>query len=169
MEKGQIISLDFVFSLVLVVLALGLLVRVSEANNYRMKQEEIFGELQRVGRVASASLANSEEFTCQVNDIGGAPIYNPVNCIDKGELNGKLGPGLGKSDLRMSNEFEYKIAIGAETWESAPLDEDNTPNYYSEKRKVIVNNGAMTKAEMENCMETGCAEETLTLWVWRSA
>ncbi len=168
MKKGQIISLDFIFSIVLVILALGLLVRISEANNYRMKQEELFNELQRIGRTASVVLTDSEEFTCEVQDLSGTMLYNAINCLDLTKLNSKLSGVNAKANLLIPAEFEFKATIGANTWQSAPLNEANTPFYYSEERKIITHNGAMTKAEMENCFKNGCSEEKLKIWVWRS-
>ncbi len=165
-KKGQIVSLDFVFSLVLVMLALGLVMRAAEANNYKMKQDELFWETQRVGRVASAMLLNHEDFSCEVQDEGGIKLYNIINCADKGRI-----AAASKSDLLIPDDFKFRVEISDASGGLSMGDVvGDAPFVYSEERKALTSNGPISKKNLENCMSGACGIDTgtVTLWVWRS-
>ena len=42
MKKGQIFSLDFLISMVVIMAAIGLLIQATEFNTYNMKEERIY-------------------------------------------------------------------------------------------------------------------------------
>ncbi|MFH1663371.1 MAG: hypothetical protein ABH986_00925 [archaeon] len=68
MKKGQLISLDFIMSLVLVVLAIGIIMQLSEVENYNFKDKELKDETQAIGKAASVLLVNSPRTTCELVD-----------------------------------------------------------------------------------------------------
>ena len=85
MTKGQLLSLDFLLSLILVTLAMGLLLQFFEANTYAQKQEEIIQELSIIGETSADLVASSESTVCIIGRtpaIGGND-YNTFasNCL----------------------------------------------------------------------------------------
>ncbi len=68
MKKGQLISLDFIMSLILVVLAIGLVMQLSEIENYNFKDKELRDETRIMGKTASVLLVNSPKIVCEMVD-----------------------------------------------------------------------------------------------------
>mgnify|MGYP000320182975 CR=1 FL=1 len=56
MKKGQIISLDFIISLVLLVMAVGLVMQLSEIENYNFKDKELKDDVMIMGKTAASNL-----------------------------------------------------------------------------------------------------------------
>jgi len=69
MKKGQIISLDFIMSLVLLVLAVGLVLQLSEIENYNFKDKELKDDTQIMGKTAANNLVNSPKLVCELVDF----------------------------------------------------------------------------------------------------
>lgn len=69
MKKGQIISLDFIMSLVLLVLAIGLAMQLSEVENYNFKDKELKDDTQIMGKTAANILVNSSKLACELVDF----------------------------------------------------------------------------------------------------
>jgi len=69
MKKGQLVSLDFIMSLILVVLAIGLVMQISEIENYNFKDKELKDETQIIGKTAALNLINSSKTTCELVDV----------------------------------------------------------------------------------------------------
>ena len=71
-KNGQIFSLDFIISVILAVLAIGLILNFSELTVQNMKENEIFEELQIVGETASDLLVSNPDIVCKLveNDNG---------------------------------------------------------------------------------------------------
>ncbi len=68
MKKGQIISLDFIISLVLIVMAIGLVLQLSEIENYNFKDKKLKDDVQIMGKTASNLLVNSPKTVCELVD-----------------------------------------------------------------------------------------------------
>src|SRR3989338_2805353 len=71
-KNGQIFSLDFIISVILADLAIGLILNFSELTVQNMKENEIFEELQIVGETASDLLVSNPDIVCKLveNDNG---------------------------------------------------------------------------------------------------
>ncbi|MBU2100778.1 MAG: hypothetical protein ABH850_01330 [Candidatus Micrarchaeota archaeon] len=69
MKKGQLISLDFIMSLVLIVAAMGLVMQLSEIENYNFKDKELKDETQIIGKTAAELLVNSPRIVCELVDV----------------------------------------------------------------------------------------------------
>jgi hypothetical protein len=69
MKKGQLISLDFIMSLVLIVAAMGLVMQLSEIENYNFKDKELKDETQIIGKTAAELLVNSPRIVCELTDV----------------------------------------------------------------------------------------------------
>jgi len=69
MKKGQIISLDFIMSLILIVLAIGMVMQLSEIENYNFKDKELQDNTQIIGKTAANNLVNSPKIVCELVDV----------------------------------------------------------------------------------------------------
>jgi len=83
MKKGQLISLDFLISIILVVLSIGLIMQLSEVENYNFKDKTLRDETYIRGKTAASLLVNSPETTCELVDIRDKnKIISPIsNCL----------------------------------------------------------------------------------------
>lgn len=84
-HKGQIFTLDFVISMVLVILAFGLVLNFMELNEYNLNEQEKMAELKTIGDAAADTLVSSPAIVC---DLGYYPaptdwrsISHLMNCI----------------------------------------------------------------------------------------
>ena len=84
-SKAQIASLDFILSVVLVVVALGLVMQTIETNQYTMKEMEVHNELARIGETAADILVSHPDITCDLleSDSPYNKISDLQNCIEK--------------------------------------------------------------------------------------
>lgn len=174
-RKGQMFTVDLVFSLILLMLALGYVFRIAEANNYKMKEDELFMDLQRIGTAASERLVSNPDFICKVDfGAGSVPFFNcivgnRVSGADRGDLG--IPNGYAFELLRKDGAVFNHIAGG-----NAPLFDPDNPraqNLYSETRKVLYFSGGNdpTKSQIDVCMDPlqGCSgeEKYLMVKVWR--
>ncbi len=79
MKKGQIFSLDFLISMVVIMAAVGLLIQATEFNTYNMKEERMYNEMRNVAKIAANLIVSSNETTCS-DGLGG----HLMNCVDTG-------------------------------------------------------------------------------------
>lgn len=162
-KKGQIITVDLIFSLVLFMLAIGYVFRIAEANDYRMKEEWLFNDLQRIGTAAGERLVSSPDFICQVNN---RPYFN---CVVRASLAGANAKKLG---IPSGYNFElWDETVGVKIAGNAPPafnpNSENAQNVYSEKRNVLWFANNPTKAQLNACAGGGCTEKLIMLKVWK--
>lgn len=83
-EKGQIFSLDFVLSLVAVILAVAIIWQANELVFYDLKESQLQQELFFTAENAANIILSSPKSSCQLTNISGDPIkgYYMSNCID---------------------------------------------------------------------------------------
>jgi len=171
--KGQIFSIDFLLSLIIVVFAIGLLVQLIELNAYDLKEKELNRELEGVALTAGSRLVNSEKISCELVTSAPAPLTPPqyvMNCIDRA----KAGT-VTKNDLGIPTDFDCNISIDGIT--GIPFNNCNTAVTGLEKniagidRNVVLHSGSLTKSELEKCLGDlpGCTltEGTAKVLVWR--
>jgi hypothetical protein len=103
-KKGQIIAVDFLFALMLVALALGYTFRIAEANNYALKEEELYMDLQRIGTASSDLLVSSPDFTCEIT-MGGIQYF--PNCINET----KLAASDAKDKLGIPAQYDFNLIV----------------------------------------------------------
>ena len=151
-QKGQAISLDFLISTAVIVLALGLLLNSFEITSYTKKQETTFNELRAYGSAAAETLVTSDYFTCEVFNEAELPLYNLPNCIDSRKLNfsevedqEKVAQTLGLEDFTV-NIFGPGIVFGY------PREIETNNSIYSETRNVFILNSSITKKQLDNCI-----------------
>ena len=77
MEKGQIFSLVFLISMVVIMAAIGLLIQTTEFNSYNMKEERIHNKMRNVAKISANLIVSSNETTCD-DGLGG----HLMNCVD---------------------------------------------------------------------------------------
>ena len=165
-NKGQIISLDFLLSVALAVLALGLLLQAFEVSAYSKKQQMLFDELQAAGAAAAENLVTSNEIICRVTDTDDNPLFNLPNCLSMNKKN-----NISKQNLGLSQEFGFQV-LGDARIETGASPSSGIGNIYSETRTVMVSDGDISKASLEQCIYgTGSCpawnEREITLKVWK--
>lgn len=114
-RKGQLISMDFIVSLVIVVLGLGILVQSMELNSYYAKDDQIRDELKKVGDTAAVLLVSNPEHICELADdrdiektLGHINYcLTKYGCITAGG-SGNCPPGQTKKALR-EGKFHYFV------------------------------------------------------------
>ncbi|MEM0360179.1 MAG: hypothetical protein QXK06_02465 [Candidatus Diapherotrites archaeon] len=158
-KKGQIAAIDFLFSLILVVLAIGYTFRIAEANDYSLKEEEIYRDLQRIGTAASELLVSSPEFTCEINTGGAGTTQYFPNCTNAAKLSTAT-----KEKLGIPPQYKFRLLLNGalQAGEAAnPIATSTVENIYSEERKVVVGSPATISAL------SGLSEGTIKLQVWK--
>ncbi|MCX6801506.1 MAG: hypothetical protein NT067_00175 [Candidatus Diapherotrites archaeon] len=161
-KKGQIIAVDFLFSLVLLALALGYTFRIAEANDYALREEELYMDLQRIGTASSDLLVSSPDFTCEIN-MGGTQYF--PNCINESKFSG--GCSSCQASLGIPTDYDFNITIKITGSPATPLviKVPTTPpeNIYSEKRAVL--SSPANPASIQAI--SGLAQKEITLNVWK--
>ncbi len=153
-EKGQIFSIDFLLSVVLVMLALALIFQYMELKAYSEKDVEMFEDVKEKALLASDLLTGSSELNCKLD---GGNIALP-NCIGNEKINaGKIG---------ITEKFGCYVkgvkVEGCETDESA-----GAKVFFAVERKVV--EGQDVETEIWKCMkgaECGLHEKDLLVKVW---
>ncbi|MBI4044876.1 MAG: hypothetical protein HY392_04155 [Candidatus Diapherotrites archaeon] len=167
--RGQIVSLDYVISLILIMLAIGLLLNFFELQAVNAKEAQLENELKSIAQGATRLALASPDIACiltnnaDTKDIGVLP-----NCIPS-------EPGrLTKEKLGIPAWFGCAIMPAGIFTGTGCLDEtpDDVENYYSMTRKILVKNGApdVNKLALEKCVNSvNCplADANLTIAVWR--
>lgn len=176
-EKGQIMTMDFLISVVAVTLAIGLLIQFAEIKTYNEKEEIAWLELKEIAETASDRLVSNPDIVCELvdtyNESGAGSYYNTMNnaniilighldnCIPKINANNFR---IEKSDLGIPAGYECEIDNEAITAGEILTDcTDNLPagkDYYSVTRKIVLftgtgNNDAkkkIAKVDWETCM-----------------
>ncbi len=196
-KKGQIFSLDFLLSIILVVLALGLILNFMELHEYNMKEEELRIGLNAVGETAADLLVSGPDIVCELVDTYNEStgkyynINNPnvkrigylANCIPK--INA-VAFRITKEDLAIPGGYKCKIdnaAIRAGELQTGCGDalQPDVDNIYSAKRIIVLYSGTgspadkkkIAKKDLEECMKSGegagcpLKQSEITLWVWK--
>lgn len=175
--KGQIFSLDFIFSVMVMVLAIGLAIQMVEVNQYTSKEIEVQENLARIGETAADMLVSHPDIACDlVGSLDGGITYSPagtdaINCISwknsqiKKETLGipdNYGCWVGFSDSSLSIENN----------ECTSMDFKSKEDVYSASRYGIYSPRAdgVDKKEIQKCMNNdscGFEEKILTIKVWK--
>jgi len=162
-KKGQLLTIDFIFSLILFMLALSYTIRVSEADIYRQKEEAAFNDLKRIGSGASERMIAGDDFICKPNN-------NPYfNCVVGANFSGNQ-----KSELGIPASYDYSIEkivnlVKTTISSSGLLNSATTGNFYSEKRSVIWFDNPPTTDDIEDCSTTpSCTDVNLMITVWKT-
>ena len=139
-QKGQIITLDFLISLIAITLAIGILLQFAEVKAYNEKEELQWVELTEIAETASNLLVSSPEISCEEDGI------YLVNCIDTSN-----DFSLPETGEKLAIPSGYGFAIEGEGIGPSANIPDGV-DFYSVKRLVSLNGGN--------------AEE-ITIRVWR--
>ncbi|MFH1752131.1 MAG: hypothetical protein ABH821_04310 [archaeon] len=169
-HKGQIMSLDFVLSVVIIALVIGVIVQWQELNAYNLKDAEINNELKRIALNASELAVSSPAIVCEMQGAGGTSLRYLNNCIDLEKID-----LITKKDLGIPEDFEclIKTENGSETFTACDDTETKVENKFSFKREIVSITGVLSKEEFENCADkeiiTNCnlVEDNLIIEVWK--
>ena len=167
-KKGQIVSIDFLLSIILVVFAVGMIIQFTEQNSYIEKQELIFNDLKRVGDTAGTLIVSNPDIVCSlVDNFSGEVIDSLNNCIP-------ANADINKEVLGIPAGYECNLTVQGITFpvnecdSAVPTDKD----IYSVKREVVTYTTIkdVPKSVIENCAKgDSCAfnQATIHLRVWK--
>ena len=153
-EKGQIFSIDFLLSVVLVMLALAMVFQYMELKAYSEKDVEIFEDVKEKALLASDMLTGSSELNCKLD---GGKIVLP-NCIGNEQI---TADKIGITE-RFGCYVKGVKVEGCENDESA-----GAKVFFAVGRKVVEGQDAET--EIWKCMkgdECGLHEKDVLVKVW---
>lgn len=91
-NNGQIFSLDLIFATILIILFIGILINITEVNNYQTKENIIKSEFYLRGQTA-INLLTHGEFSCDFEEM-------------------KLGNSLNKSKFNATQYFRLQEKLG---------------------------------------------------------
>ena len=152
-KKAQIFSLDFLFSVAVMLLVIGFVFMFMDLNSASQKDEIAWLELKSIGDRASSLLAASPEINCMLDGDTGE-IMALTNCVDRTSIN-QANLGIPSSGygwfVKIGNSGSWGLAL--------PSDKD----YYSTKRFVVSNTGPNVQ-KVNLSLKTG---EEATIYVWR--
>lgn len=168
--RGQIFTLDALVSLILVMLALGLVFALFETRTYAQQEKLVWLELESAGSSAIDQLIMTPEFTCALNHPN-ALTYSLPNCVIPSTVENQFQAGTLSRALGLSNQ--YNIQITGLT--IAPL--GNSPSsdvkfIYSESRRIVtMSNPTLSRTEFNSCQsqDPNCllTPATLIVKLWR--
>jgi hypothetical protein len=165
-KKGQIFSLDFILSLVVVIALLALLFQVFEVTAYEAKQQQVQRELMVVGELASERLVTDESIACRLVDDNNnfLPGFELVNCINTSRL-----AALNKGLIGIPFDFNCQVdglALSGCTDGSPPTE---VRDVFEIERRVILSPTDFNKTVFNRCVAgLACpfADTNITLRVW---
>jgi hypothetical protein len=128
LEKGQIFSLDFLISMAVVMVAIGLVIQAAETGAYNAKEARIQGELGSVAETAADLMVAGNETTCV--DARGEHL---MNCIDtSADFSGITG-------FLDAAGYGYSITIQGGPSFSTPASPQGQKDYCEASRMVFIN------------------------------
>lgn len=144
-KKGQIFSLDFLLSLMLIIVIIGILLNSLELKSYAVKQNFQKQYLYNLAYTASQRLVSSYELACELEDESGNKIdgFTLLNCINPNKT-------ITKEALGIPENFKCNISgINVQKCnDNIAADEEKI----SIKRKVFIAD-KLTKKEFYGCMQ----------------
>lgn len=165
-RKGQVFSLDFVLSLVVVIVLLALLFQVFEVTAYEAKQQQVQKELMVVGELASERLVTDESIACRLVDDNNIalPGYELVNCINTARLS-----TLNKGLIGIPNDFNCHVDGLSLTGCTDGVPPTQVRDVFEIERRVILSATDFNKTVFNNCVDgLACplTDTNITLRVW---
>ena len=184
-QKGQVFSVDFLISIMVIVLAIGLLLNFYELSAHAQKESKINSELRSAAERAADLLVYSPDVTCELWDTGSPAqriMYIP-NCLVKannGKELTKAKLGLGGFNCEVSGTGEIS-AVNNPSDTGCRGNSTGVTEIIVVKRMVYVTNNEaagnerILKQEYNDCIKNGCTASSgvirgpyeITLKVWR--
>lgn len=154
--RGQLASLDFLASLGLLTLAIGILLVHAETRQYDIQQSSARLELEQTALTSSDLLVSHPDWTC-IN--ASAPATEKIpNCIPMANLNAAT---ITKNKLGLTKKYAYQLQVDND----APFGNAPSPNTpFIEIRRKIVSPAAQTIALPNNTLVV----REIKLRVWRT-
>jgi hypothetical protein len=165
--KGQVFTLDFLFSVIIVVFVAGTLLNITEIKVFSDAQDTQLHKLSSVGMLASDMLVNNAPNLCELmsNDLQENLGYLN-NCL-------YTGVTVTKASLGLDSAYGCSITTEPITGGQITLPTECTDTYtergdaYSVKRIAVIKDGGstVTKAELVRCMQKKADCELLPHYV----
>ncbi len=161
-RAGQIVSLDFLISIIAIVLALGILIQISELKTYDEIEEREWMELRQVSETAAARLVSNPELNCIVVKNGGEnELFRMPNCLD-------ITVAMARSHLAIpeSPSYGFELSDGDGTLGSYGSRGNN--DFIEVKRLMVTNSGNVDKSDYLNgVFDSGNNPIEVMLKVWK--
>ena len=177
MRRGQIITLDFLLSIIVVTVAIGLIIQSAEINSYDLKERQIYDDLKRIGNPAVYLLAASPEVACELIGSAGETIGSLINCVPN-RTNSNFE--VTKANLGVPAQYKCRVELSGYLEFATECNDvlgSGTKMVYSTSRNVVAyNSGAssfpqrLPKSVLEECISSGCselAETKIIIQVWK--
>ncbi len=193
-QKGQIFSLDFILSLAIIILAIGMMLQFMELQEYNQREAEIQNELYSIGETASLLLVSNPAFTCQMtNTIETVDLMPVMGCI---LIGAPPSHEITRDGLGIPSDYSCEIyAEGITRYDGGAPSGDissniitectddfgtaNPDNYYSSEREVVfvaaTSSENIHKSELyhecvkgEPPLSCGLESGTIEIRVWKT-
>jgi uncharacterized protein (UPF0333 family) len=169
-QKGQVFSLDFVVSIVLLVIVLSLAMQFLELKEVEAKEFLVQSELDAVGNTAAELLVNNPSLSCKLTNYTGTEEYGVLsNCIRE------TSPTITKIELGISSSYNCLISTSPSInfvteCTGNPV---NAENVFSVARKIVVlpSGDKLPKNYLYNCIKgDSCVlvPTEVTIKVWKT-
>lgn len=178
MKKGQLLSLDFLFAIALIFLAIGIAVKFGETFVFEWQEQQQQIELEQYGQTAALLLLANPELTCEMKDQYETSLEVHINnCID---AETRIPNQFTNSALGLPPEYKFSIFNQTDSYfifqnSSFPNPEYNTKNIFTTRLWTVVWQGNIPKAQIYRCLQLkqgeteACSlkEKTIILTVWK--
>jgi len=168
-HKGQLFSLDFLFSVIVVVFAVGIVLNTAQFKSFAGMQDAEMNKIRQMGDLASDMLVNGPHI-CDLVSIGGTPtdLGNLNNCLSTNASKQITKGALGLTDdygcsieLRYIIDYDYggvdhRAGIAANILNCDDSFPDDRQIYSSSRLVVVSNLAAINKAQLADCMSGSC-------------
>lgn len=171
-QNGQVFSLDFLLSIVLVLLAVGIIMQFLELKTYETKEFSQQQELERIGNTAAELLVSNPAIVCELKDVAGNTIGTLQNCLaTTPSLLKKENLGIPSSYSCNISASGTGVVINSDECNSI-LDSSTQPNIFVSTRKIVFQQAGrqVQKSELQNCINgAGCSLKNgeITIKVWK--
>ena len=167
-RNGQLFSLDFLFSVIVVVFAVGIVLNIAQFKSFAGMQDAQMNKIRQIGDLASDMLVNGHHI-CGFESTTGDSLGTLNNCLSTDVSKQITKESLGLTDnygcrveLRDILDYDYG-GIDHRTGLASNIVncDDSIPDdkqVYSSSRLVVVSNLAeINKAQLADCMSGTCA------------
>ena len=160
-KKGQVVSLDFLISIIAIVLALGILIQISELKTYNEIEEREWMELRQIAETAGARLVSNPELNCTVVKDGGQDeLFNLPNCLD-------TSVAITRTLLAIPESPSYGFELSDSTGTLESYGSRGEKDFFEVKRILVKNSGNVNKSDYLNGVfdsENDPVEINLKVW-----
>ncbi len=166
-EKGQFFSLDFLISVTVAVLAIGMLLHFFELSVYGEKEARLQTAIDSIALTSSNILV--QDYNCKIENSFKLQGYNDLDgCISSFNFS-----GTNKKELLIPNGFGCFISSDGTITPPVGCETDFTgtaKDISVVSRRILLGPNNISKMDFETCVESTCSifeERELTVKIWK--